>query len=65
MMRSKTTYLELARVLLLRVTVFLAELAIRNRIWLTRARTYTPLVAGIAGAYVLGRMVGLALIHWL
>lgn len=64
-MRSKTPYLELARVLLLRVTVFLAELAIRNRIWFSRARTYAPLVAGTAGAYLLGRIVGLALIHWL
>jgi hypothetical protein len=45
--------------------VFLAELAIRNRSWLLRAKTYTPLVAGTAGAYLLGRMVGLALIQWL
>jgi hypothetical protein len=58
-------YLELARVLLLRATVCLAELAIRNRSALLRARSYAPLVAGTAGAYLLGRMVGLALIHWL
>ena len=65
MMKSSTPYLELARLLLLRVTVFLAELAIRNRSWLLRAKTYAPLMAGTAGAYLLGRMVGLALIQWL
>jgi len=65
MMKSSTPYLELARLLLLRVMVFLAELAIRNRSWLMRAKTYAPLVAGTAGAYLLGRMVGLALIQWL
>lgn len=65
MKRSMTPYLELARVMLLRVTVFLAELAIRNRSWLLRAKSYAPLVAGTAGAYLLGRMVGLALLQWL
>jgi hypothetical protein len=33
MMKPTTPYLELARLVLLRVTVFLAELAIRNRSW--------------------------------
>ncbi|HLF80683.1 MAG TPA: hypothetical protein VI410_02870 [Anaerolineales bacterium] len=65
MMKPTTPYLELARLVLLRVTVFLAELAIRNRRWLLRAKTYAPLMAGTAGAYLLGRMVGLALIQWL
>jgi len=65
MMNPTTPYLELARLVLLRVTVFLAELAIRNRSWLLRAKTYAPLMAGTAGAYLLGRMVGLALIQWL
>ncbi len=65
MKRSMTPYLELARVMLLRVTVFLAELAIRNRSRLLRAKSYAPLVAGTAGAYLLGRMVGLALLQWL
>jgi hypothetical protein len=65
MMKPTTPYLELARLVLLRVTVFLAELAIRNRGWLLRAKTYAPLMAGTAGAYLLGRMVGLALIQWL
>ena len=65
MMKPTTPYLELTRLVLLRVTVFLAELAIRNRSWLLRAKTYAPLMAGTAGAYLLGRMVGLALIQWL
>ena len=65
MMKPTTPYLELARLVLLRVTVFLAELAIRNRSWLLRAKTFAPLMAGTAGAYLLGRMVGLALIQWL
>jgi hypothetical protein len=65
MWKRATPYLELGRLILLRATVFLAEWAIRHRGLLLRAKDYAPLVAGTAGAYLLGRMVGLALIHWL
>jgi hypothetical protein len=65
MLKTASPYLEIARLLLLRVTVSLAELAIRNRGWLLQAKTHAPLVAGTAGAFLLGRMVGQAILQWL
>ncbi len=53
---------ELINLALLRGTVFLAELALKNRNWFQRAKTYGPLMVATVVAYMLGRVVGMALV---
>ena len=57
--------MQLINLALLRGTVYLAEFALKNRDWLQRAKTYGPLMIATVAAYLLGRVVGLALVSQL
>lgn len=48
---------------MLRATVFLAEWALAHRDWVMRGRAYAPVVLGGIAAYLVGLVIGQAIVN--